>query len=159
MQTLIRGEELLNFSGTMRLETVPNDNNVAGQFLQQATEEGSDQYGIYIGIGMQAKEKTETASAGSDTKGGYRGDFLMRAGFLIKDRSLPTGTPSPSDKRSHQKAAFIDKSNMCFQAGCFFLMRGQSRLTHCLIASSFRSTARRSGFCGLQPKECRSLPI
>lgn len=159
MQALGNGEKFLNIFGAMRLKAIPYNDKIARQLFQEASNEGCRQHRVYIGIRMQAEVQTETGFGWSDTKGGYYRYFLMRTGFLIQDRGLSFGTPCPSDKRRHEKTAFINKDDMGFQTDCFFLMRGQSTLIHRFISSSLRSMARRSGFCGLQPSVCRSLPI
>jgi len=129
------------------------------QFLQNAPKEGYDYVCINIKIGMQTKIKAETASTGSNAKCADNGNFFMRTGFLIKNRSLPTRAPSFPDQWGHQHAAFVDKNDISFQFGRFFLIRGQPTLTHSLILVSSRSMARRSGFWGLHPRSWRIRPI
>ena len=143
----------------MRLKPVPHDNDMPYQFLQIAPKEGYDSVRINIDIGMQTKIKAETVFAWSNAKSGDNGNFLMRTGFLIQDRSLSTRAPSSPYQRGHQHAAFVDKNDMRLQLGSFFLIRGQSTLTHSLILVSSRSLARRSGFWGLQPRSWRIRPI
>lgn len=129
------------------------------QFFQKTSEEGDNRLRIDIGIRMQAKIQTETASAGSNAKSTDNGNFLMRTGFLIQNRSLPTRTPGSPDQWGHQHAAFVDKNDIRLQFGSFFLIRGQSTLIHSLILVSLCSMARRSGFWGLHPRSWRIRPI
>jgi len=159
MQSCIGGKQFLYFFGAMRLKTVPHDNDMPRQFLQEAPKEGYDRGCIDIGIRMQAKIHAEQVSPGSDTKSADNRNLFMRTGFLIQDRSLPTRAPSSPYQWSHQHATFVDKNDMRFQFGSFFLTRGQLTLTHSLILVSFRSMARRSGFWGLHPRSWRIRPI
>jgi hypothetical protein len=107
---------------------------------------------LILASGCRRNIHAEQVSLGSDTKSTDNRNFFMRTGFLIQDRSLPTRAPRSPDQWSHQHAAFVDKNDMRFQFGSFFLIRGQSTLTHSLILVSFRSMARRSGFWGLHPR-------
>lgn len=159
MQSWISNEQFLYFFGAMRLKTVPHDNDMTRQFLQNAPKEGYDRVCINIDIGMQAEIHAEAVSAGNNAKSADNGNFLMRTGFLIQDRSLPTRAPSSPDQWGHQHAAFVDENDIRLQFGSFFLIRGQSTLTHSLILVSSRSMARRSGFWGLHPRSWRIRPI
>lgn len=152
MQSCIGAKQFLYFLGAMRLKTVPHDNDMPRQFLHEAAKESYDSGCIDIGIRMQAKIHAEQVSPGSDAESPDNRNFFMRTGSLIQNRSLTARTPGSPYQWSHQHAAFIDKNDMRFQFGSFFLMRGQSTLTHSLILVSFRSMARRSGFWGLHPR-------
>ena len=67
--------------------------------------------------------------------------------------------PGSADQRRQQEAALVDKDDVGLQSAGFFKMSGHSTRTQRRMAFSSRSRARRSGFCGLHPMECRSLPI
>lgn len=73
-------------------------------------------------------------------------------------RSLPDRGPSPTIQRLQTKAGFIEKDEDGVPATRLFLIRGQSCERHRAIAASFRSLARRCGFCGLKPRSCRIRP-
>src|SRR5512136_509278 len=74
------------------------------------------------------------------------------------DRGLSHRTPSLVDRGNQEEARFVDEDEMgCQPCGVFFT-RGQTDRFHFSMATSSRSTARRSGFWWLQPIWCRSLP-
>jgi len=139
--------------------TIPYDDDRAGKLLQKVFHKGSHQVSIDIGIGMKTKEETKVTSARGNAEGCNDGYLLMGTGLLIEPRGLPTRTPASAHERCHHDAAFVDKDKPGPQPGRFFLMRGHSTFTQCLMRSSSRSTARRSGFWGLQPSAWRRRPI
>jgi len=158
MQTGLAGKEFLHLLRAMRLKTVPHDNDMSRQFLQKTTKEGDDCIRVNVGVRMESKVQAEPILARNDAQGTDNGDFLVRAGFLIQDRSLTTRAPGSPDQRSHQHATFVDEDDVRLQSGSFFLMRGQSTLIHSLILISLRSMARRSGFWGVHPRSWRIRP-
>ena len=72
---------------------------------------------------------------------------------------LAAGCPGPPHKRHHQEAAFVEKDESGAYPGGVFFTRGQSALTQRWMAASSRSMARRCGFWGLQPRECKTRPL
>ena len=159
MQTGLAGKQSLHLFRAMRLKTVPHDNDMSRQFLQKTTKESHNYSRINVGVRMESKVQAEPILARSNAQGTDNGDFLVRAGFLIQDRSLTTRAPGSSDQWSHHHATFVDKDDMRLQSGSFFLIRGQSTLIHSLILVSLRSMARRSGFWGVHPRSWRIRPI
>lgn len=103
------------------------------------------------------KVKSYAPVLGRQGQGGNDRDFAIRTGFLIEDGRFPSRRPGPADKRSHHEAGFVYENDMRVQCLGFFLILGQSTLTHLWMAASSRSRARRSGFCGLQPNDRSSL--
>lgn len=149
----------LNLFGTMGHGTIPYEDEGAGKLLQKVLQKSNHQVSIDIGIGMKTEKKTKMTSARGYAEGCDDGYFFMGTGLLIQPRSLPARAPGPADKGRHHDTAFIDKDQPSLQPGCFFLRRGHSTLTQCLMPSSSRSTARRSGFWGLHPSPWRRRPI
>jgi len=94
-----------------------------------------------------------------ETQGRNGRDLFITSGALVEDRGFSSRGPGATYQRSHQETAFVNKHQIRIQAEGFFLMRGHCFLSQVFIAFSFRSRARLSGFCGLQPSEPRSRPI
>ena len=66
--------------------------------------------------------------------------------------------PSAPIQRLQSEAGFIEEDEGRPPSSGLFLMRGQSCERHRSIAASFRSAARRCGFCGLKPRSCKMRP-
>ena len=75
---------------------------------------------------------------------------------LLRTRS--DRRPGAAIQRLQAKAGFIEKDEDGVPAAALFLIRGQSCVRQRAIAASFRSLARRCGFCGLKPRSCRIRP-
>ena len=122
-------------------------------------KERTDRSGVDISLGMKAEEQPDSVSAGRDDQGGDGGNFPIGVGPVPDEGCLTAGCPSPPHQRHHQEAAFVEKDESgAYPSGVFFT-RGQSAWTQRWMATSSRSTARRCGFCGLQPRECKIRPI
>lgn len=67
-------------------------------------------------------------------------------------------SPSAPIQRLQSEAGFVEKDEGRTPSPSLFLIRGQSCDRHRSIAASFRSAARRCGFCGLNPKSCKMRP-
>jgi hypothetical protein len=159
MEARVAVPERVNLPRAMWYGTIPYDDDGIGKLLEKVFQKSSHQVTIDIGVGMKTEEKTKATSARVYAEGCNDGYLLVETSLMIQPRSLPAGTPGPADERRHHDATFVDEDQPGFQPGRFFLMRGHSTLTHCLIFSSSRSTARRSGFWGLHPSAWRRRPI
>ena len=109
--------------------------------------------GVDVGVGMEAEVKPALLAA--QAQDGDDGDLLMMHAALQQQRCLPPRRPAAAHQRGHQKAAFIEKHQPGIQEAGFFLMALQVWRIQWPTAFSSRSMARRWGFWGLQPKECR----
>jgi len=69
---------------------------------------------------------------------------------VLQDRGLASWRPGAAAMRSLTQPAFVDEDNGAALFLGFFLMAGQVFRFHSAIASSFRSSARPTGRCGLQ---------
>src|SRR4030042_3824628 len=72
------------------------------------------------------------------------------------DRGLAAGSPGAADVRDQQEPAFVQEGQVRPQPLGFFLMAIQRYRFPRSIASSSRSTARRSGFWQDQPRAART---
>jgi len=125
----------------------------------QLLQERQDPLGIDIRLGIKAKEQPDPVPGGRNGQGGDDGDFSIGIGPMSEQGSLATRSPRPSHQRHHQEAAFVNKDEGRAYPGSVFFTRGQLTLTQVWMAASSRSMARRCGFWGLQPKECKIRPI
>jgi len=122
-------------------------------------QEGENFPGIDISLGMKAEKELDTLTSRRNDQGGDNGNFPKVVRPLPEARCLTAGSPSSPHKWNHQEPAFIEKNKGGAYARGVFFTRGQSALIQDRMASSSRSTARRCGFWGLQPRECKTRPI
>lgn len=152
-------EEGLHDAGTVRLQPIPDQDPGSGQLSIELPKEAANPEGIDVGMRMESKVKQHIIARGRHRQRGDGRDLLMRPRALLEDGRDALRMPGASDQRRHQKTRLVDEDEMGAQARGVFFTRGQSLLTHCLIAASSRSTARRVGFCGLQPMPRSSRPM
>jgi len=150
------GEKLLHRIATMNFAIIQQNDQVALYLTQQVAEKCRHFFALNIVlIELRVQCTMEAFWTDGDTRDGR--DPLMRIP-MNQDRCLPHRTPGLTDRGDQEEARFVDKDEMgCQPCGVFFT-RGQTDRFHSAMASSSRSTARRSGFWWLQPIWCRSLP-
>jgi len=153
MQLQVAREELLGDSCAVGLQAVPDQDGRAGQLLAEHTKETDHGLRVDVGVGVKTEIELYCVARGRNTERGDHRHFLVGSRALPENRRFTTRAPRPPHQRRHQYAALIDENEPCLQARGFFLMRGQCVLTQPSMKSSSRSTARRAGFWGLQPKE------
>ena len=159
MQLIGTFEKAPRTFGAVGVEAIPEQHARALQFLVQMPEEAHHLPGADLGVGMETKIEPHVITAGRHTErrqGGYLPEVTTP---LKQHRSLAPRLPAATHQRFHQQAAFVEENQPGVQPVRFFLSAGQVCLIHCRIPSSSRSTARRAGFCGLQPSEWSKRPI
>lgn len=103
--------------------------------------------------------KPQAMSAGAYGNSRNDGDFVSPSLAVTMDGSLSLRSPGPDHIGNQQEARFVCKDDMGTQPCSVFFMRGHSSCFQRSISSSFRSSARRSGFCGVHPRLCIKRPI
>ena len=111
--------------GPMGFEPVPDkDDGLWVELLAKLAQERDDQFGVDIGIGVEAKIQMHAIPCRGDAQRGDDRDRLMRTGALVKDRGLAAGVPTAPDQRRHQKAGFVEENEAGPQARGVFFTRG-----------------------------------
>ena len=77
---------------------------------------------------------------------------------MMVDRSVPPWCPGAQQIRDQEEPRFVEEDEVGTQPCSVFFTRGQRFFFQRRIASSLRSTARRSGVWALQPSPCISRP-
>lgn len=139
-----------NRSGTVGGETIPDQTDRSPKVSPQLPKKDLHPSRSHVRVRSQRKVKSYPSTSRRDGKRGDHRHLLPRPRPLIEDRSpTPRGPTSPNQRSQHQ-AALVEENQRCLQSRRFFLIRGHSSLIQVRMASSSRSRARRSGFCGLQ---------
>ena len=152
-------EEAGNALGSMRLGAIPDDEERLLELAHEATQKPQDPSSRDIGLRIHGKVKSYPLPSRRGGQCSNHRDFPMATPLMVEDGGLTTWCPGPADQGGQQEAALVDKDDVGLQSAGFFLISGHSTRTQRRMAFSSRSRARRSGFCGLHPIECRSLPI
>lgn len=142
----------------MGRQTIPHQDDGRLHATGKFAQEGDQQRRGDIGGRIEPKEESYPVASRTDAQRGNDADLPVRAGALMQQRRLPARAPAAAGERRHQEARLVEKNQGRPQARGVFFTRGQRSFTHCWMATSSRSIARRSGFWGLQPNACRSLP-
>lgn len=153
------GEVPVHELGAVGVGTVPDHQKGLLNLAAQLPEESPRSQGGDVGVGVEGKIKSYALAARRNAQSGDGGHFSMRPACAAKDRGAPAQCPGSPNERGHQEAAFVDEDDIRLQAAGFFLSCGQSTATQRLIALSFLSRARASGFCGLKPSPRSRRPI
>lgn len=157
-QARVLADKGLYRTGAVRRQSIPDQDGRRTQVPIELAQKLNDERRIDVGR-VQPEIEMHGVAGRRDTQCPDDGDFLVQAGALVKHGRAAARTPAAAHQRRHQQAGFVDEHQPGFQARSVFFTRGQSTLTQRRIASSSRSAARRSGFCGLQPKPLSSRPI
>lgn len=152
-------EERLDDAGAVRLEPIPDQDPGRGQLPVELPKEAADTEGIDVGVRMESKVQLHPIARRRHRQRRDGRDLLMRARSLLEHRRDPARMPGAPHQGRHHEARLVDEDQMGSQARGVFFTRGQSVLTHCLIAASSRSIARRVGFCALKPMPRSSRPM
>jgi len=149
-------QQLADGRPAMGVAVVQERDHVTPQVSQELPEEATH---LLSADGVQAQHPVQThaESRGTDRQGGDRGDPLV-AKPVANHRSLTHGCPSLADGGNQEEPGFVDEDEVGAQPRSPLFTWGHRVLFHSWIARSSRSTARRSGFWGLQPRPCMSLP-
>ena len=156
---LFIGDMILNEACPMSHEPVPKQEDGTLKMPAEILKEREDRSGVDVGVGMKPEEQLHSVSAGRDDQCGDGGNFPIEVGPMPEQGRLAAGRPGPPHKRHHQEAAFVEKDESGAYPCSVFFTRGHSALTQSWMAVSSRSMARRWGFWGLQPRECKMRPI
>jgi len=141
--------------GFVHVQPVPDNDDWGTELTAELTEKPEHGMGDDVLVWQEAKVKSHLPPLGRDGQGGDHRDTLAGPCSLIQNGCPSDRCPGAADERGHEEAALIEKNEARLQPPGFFFTRGHSSRTQPRIAASSRSRARRSGFCGLKPREQR----
>ena len=143
----------------VRSKAVPNNHDRRTQLPFERPEKLNHQGSPDVLVAVEPEIQTKASATGSDTQRSNRRDFLVATAALIQNGGAAAFGPTPPDQRCHHESGLIEKDKVGPQSRSIFFTRGHSFFTQSCMTSSSRSTARRVGFCGDQPRERRRRPI
>ena len=155
MEVGMTGQVVAHPQRLVGAEAVPEQHDGTGEMALQFAEVVLNFGRVDVLVGMKTETEPQARAPRRHPKCPDDGDFLVRVGALMQDGGLPLGDPGAADQGGHQHPRLVQKHQVRPQAVGFFLMRGQSSLIQRPMASSSRSTARRSGRWALHPSKRR----
>jgi hypothetical protein len=126
------------------LRVIQDRDHGAAQVSQQIAEEEANLLVPNV-VEVKLIEKVQVLAPGTDRHSRDDGDFVAAVAVPVY-RSLASGRPGLDHIRDQQEPGFVGKDDVGTQPRSVFFTRGQSFCFQRSIASSFRSTARFSGF-------------
>jgi len=135
---------------------VQEDDHRSPQMPQQVAEELADFRLADVGR-VKAVVESEPSALGTHRDRRDHRDLVPAVAVTMEWRLTP-GRPGPQDGRDQEEPRFVREDEVGAQPRGVFFTRFQSFRFHASIASSWRSTARRSGFWWLHPRFRRRRP-
>jgi hypothetical protein len=128
---------------------IQQDDEMTGYLTQQMAEKHRHFFALDV-IFVQLAVQRATEAFRADRDAGYgRNAFVTMP--MVQYRCLSYRAPCFANRGNQEEARFVNEDEVgCQPCGVFFT-RGQSDRFHSVMAASFRSTARRSGFWWLHP--------
>lgn len=128
---------------------VPDHDHVTAEVPKQFPQERAD---LRLANVVREELEVQPESSAARTHGEARDDGDPVAPLaMAKQRRVASGRPGAAHARDQEEPRFVDEDEVGAQPSGFFLICGQVLRFQSAIRSSFRSSARRSGFCTLQP--------
>ena len=149
-----RQDALVDQFSLVGLEAIPDQHDGRAQLMLKVLEEIHGTLGVDVGVRMQPKVQRDPIPLGRDANGGDSRHFLLCTTALAQHRGVSPQTPGTAHQRGHQHPGFVEENDGRSQARGVFFTRGQSCSIQARMRSSSRSTARRVGFWGENPKPC-----
>lgn len=149
VETRVTAAQLPDRLALVNRSVVHKHDQVAAQVAQEIAEEGTD-VGLLDVVAMAAEVESYALANGTDRDGGDDGEAIVSVA-VVDARGLATGRPGPPQGGDQEEARFVGEDEVRPPARCIFFTCGQCVRFQRSMRSSSRSSARRSGFCGLRP--------
>lgn len=156
MEPGIAGLERADGLAAVDRAVVPDHDHGTAEMAEQIPEECAHLRVLDV-LGGEQEVEAAAPAAGTHREAGDDRDALAPLA-VTQQRGLTPRRPGATHARDQEEARLVDEDEVGAQPRGFFLMRGQASRFQCSMRSSLRSSARRSGFCTLQPRPCRRRP-
>ncbi len=123
---------------------VPDDKDVPAKVTQQVPEEFADLVVSDV-LRVTPEVQANAPTPGSNGDARNHGDAIMPVA-MMNDGRLTAGSPGLSHRGDQEEARLVDEDDVGTQPRSVFFTRGQFLRFQRSMTSSFRSSARRSGF-------------
>jgi len=144
VQTGMAALEFRQGFSVVGLRVVQDSDHWAAQVPQQIAKEHANLIVPDV-VEVELVEKPQALALRTDGDSGDDGDFVPAVTVPVH-RSLPSWRPGLDHIRDQQESGFVGKDDVGAQPSSVFFTRGHSFRFQRSIVSSFRSTARFSGF-------------
>lgn len=134
-------------SALMRAEAVPDENDPLPSEVAFEGAQEPNQRDVLVAPGLGVKVETGAPGVPAEGQGRRDREPLPVATDMGQDRRVTTRRPRPADDGLLRDAAFVFEDEPGVLAPGVFFTAGHRRVTHCRIAASSRSRARRAGRC------------
>lgn len=155
-QPLGSATEILDQSASVGAATVPEDDHVAAQVLEQMAQEIAGLCLLDVLL-VELKVEVQAPAFGGDRNARDRRDPVTTV-EVAQDRRLANGSPALGNGGGQQEARFVGENEVGTQPRSVFFTLGQSSRMKRRILASSRSSAFFCAFWWLHPKPCRSRP-
>jgi hypothetical protein len=147
-------QELADGGAFVHRSVVPDDNDPAGQLLQEFAEEGGDPGRVVGAVDERLEVEIAAVSFRRDGQRGDGGEFLAGSGELAEQRTASPRRPGPAAEGCELNAGLVDQHHMGIFIGPFLRRAGHSVCGQAAMRASSRWLARLAGFCGEKPWAC-----
>lgn len=149
MEARIAAAQIANRLSFVDRGIVEDGDHVASEVTQHVTEERAH-LGLADVVAMATEVEAHPAAHWADRQS--RDDRQTVVPVVVGDRRcLSARRPGPPKGRDQEEPRLVDEEEMRLPARGVFFTCGQRVRFHRSMRSSSRSSARRSGFCGLNP--------
>ena len=148
--------ELSNERALVNTQVVPDQHHRAAQVAQQVLQELDGLHVADVAVMPLVVQPDASARRAHRDARDHRDAVVSLP--VVQERRLPARCPAARDRRREHEARFVYEDEVGPQVQSPLFTRGQRVLVQRAIASSSRSRARRSGFCGLQPLRASRRP-
>ena len=136
--------DLSNPFSFVNARVVPDDEDVSTKVAQQVPEEFADLVVSDV-LRVTPEVQADAPTPGSNGDARNHGDTIMPIAMMNEGR-LTAGSPGLSHRGNQKEARLVDEDYVGTQPRSVFFTRGQFLRFQRSMTSSFRSSARRSGF-------------
>jgi hypothetical protein len=149
LETRVTPAQLPDRLALVDRSVVHKHDQVAAQVAQQIAEKGTD-VGLLDVVAVAAEVKSYALANGTDRDGGDDREAIVSVAVVDTGR-VATRRPGPPQGGDQEEARLVGEDEVRPPARCVFFTLGQRVRFQRSMRSSSRSSARRSGFCGLRP--------
>lgn len=149
VETRVAAAQFANRRALVDRSIVEDGNHVASQMTQHVTEEVAH-LGLADVVAVAAEVESHPTADRADRQSRDHRETIVPV-VVGNLRGLSAGRPGPPKVRNQEEPRFVDEDEVRLPALGVFFTCGQRVRFQRSMRSSSRSSARRSGFCGLSP--------